>query len=111
MKWGFGWEMGPFETWDAIGMEKSVEKMKNDGVEVPEWVTEMLAKGHTSFYLEENGERFFYKNGEYRLIDSNPKAIDLKKLKKQKGVIKKNSGASLIDLGDGVALLEFHSAE
>jgi 3-hydroxyacyl-CoA dehydrogenase len=109
MKWGFGWEMGPFETWDAIGLEKSVEKMKNDGLEIPAWVTEMLAKGQTSFYLEENGERFFYKNGEYRLVESNPKAIDLKQLKKQKGVIKKNGGASLLDLGDGVALLEFHS--
>ncbi|WHY76740.1 3-hydroxyacyl-CoA dehydrogenase NAD-binding domain-containing protein [Neobacillus sp. WH10] len=109
MKWGFGWEMGPFEAWDAIGVEKSVQKMKESGVEVPAWVTEMLEKGNSSFYLEENGELFFYHNGQYRLVEYNPKAIDLKKIKKQKGVIKKNSGASLIDLGDGVALLEFHS--
>lgn len=109
MKWGFGWDMGPFEAWDAIGVEKSVQKMKAAGVEVPAWVTEMLEKGNSSFYIEENGELFFYHNGQYRLVEYNPKAIDLKKLKKQKGVIKKNSGASLIDIGDGVALLEFHS--
>ncbi|MDP4163118.1 MAG: 3-hydroxyacyl-CoA dehydrogenase NAD-binding domain-containing protein [Bacillota bacterium] len=109
MKWGFGWEMGPFETWDAIGVEKSVTKMKEAGVDVPTWVCDMLEKGFTSFYKEENGELSFYSNGEYLPLDVNPKVIDLKKLKKQKGVIKKNSGASLIDLGDGVALLEFHS--
>jgi len=109
MKWGFGWETGPFETWDAIGVEKSVQKMKEAGLEVPAWVTEMLEKGHLSFYLEENGEKFYYDNGQYRLVEFNPKALDLKKIKKQKGVIKKNSGASLIDIGDGVALLEFHS--
>lgn len=109
MKWGFGWEMGPFETWDAIGVEKSIQKMKESGVEVPVWVTDMLEKGVTAFYKEENGELYFYDNGEYKLVEFNPKAIDLKKLKKQKGVIKRNSGASFIDLGDGVALLEFHS--
>ncbi|MBT2657423.1 enoyl-CoA hydratase/isomerase family protein [Bacillus sp. ISL-18] len=109
MKWGFGWDMGPFEAWDAIGVEKSAQKLKEAGVEVPVWVTNMLEKGHTSFYLEENGEQFYYDNGQYRLVETNPKAIDLKKIKKQKGVIKKNSGASLIDIGDGVALLEFHS--
>lgn len=105
MKWGFGWEMGPFETWDAIGVEKSVQKMKENGLEVPAWVTKMLEKGFTTFYKEES----FYDNGEYKPVEFNPKVMDLKKIKKQKGVIKKNSGASLIDIGDGVALLEFHS--
>ncbi|MED3714040.1 3-hydroxyacyl-CoA dehydrogenase/enoyl-CoA hydratase family protein [Neobacillus thermocopriae] len=109
MKWGFGWEHGPFEAWDAIGVEKSVQKMKEAGMEIPSWVTEMLDNGHTSFYKEENNELYFYHNGEYKLVEFNPKVIDLKKIKKQKGVIKKNSGASLIDIGDGVALLEFHS--
>lgn len=109
MKWGFGWEMGPFETWDAIGVEKSVQKMEDAGEEVPAWVKDMLEKGFGTFYKEEEGKQYFYHNGEYRLIEENPKAINLKQLKKQKGVIKKNTGASLIDLGDGVALLEFHS--
>ncbi|CAH2714424.1 putative 3-hydroxyacyl-CoA dehydrogenase [Neobacillus rhizosphaerae] len=109
MKWGFGWDMGPFEAWDAIGVEKSVQKIKEAGGEVPAWVTDMLEKGATSFYKEENGGLFYYDNGEYKQVEFNPKVIDLKKIKKQKGVIKKNSGASLIDLDDGVALLEFHS--
>ncbi|WP_110064809.1 3-hydroxyacyl-CoA dehydrogenase/enoyl-CoA hydratase family protein [Cytobacillus oceanisediminis] len=109
MKWGFGWELGPFETWDAIGVEKSVRKMEESGEEVPAWVKDMLEKGITSFYKEEEGQQYFYHNGEYKLMEENPKVINLKQLKKQKGVIKKNTGASLIDLGDGVALLEFHS--
>ncbi|MBT2687519.1 enoyl-CoA hydratase/isomerase family protein [Bacillus sp. ISL-47] len=109
MKWGFGWELGPFETWDAIGVEKSVQKMKEAGEEVPAWVKDMLAKGFTTFYKEEEGQLYFYHNGEYKLIEENPKVINLKQLKKKKGVIKKNTGASFIDLGDGVALLEFHS--
>lgn len=109
MKWGFGWELGPFETWDAIGVGKSVQKMEDAGEEVPAWVKDMLEKGFDSFYKEKEGKQYFYHNGEYRLIEENPKAINLKQIKKQKGVIKKNTGASLIDLGDGVALLEFHS--
>ncbi|MEH6987092.1 3-hydroxyacyl-CoA dehydrogenase/enoyl-CoA hydratase family protein [Cytobacillus firmus] len=109
MKWGFGWELGPFETWDAIGVEKSVQKMEEAGEEVPAWVKEMLEKGINSFYKEEEGRKYFYHNGEYRLIEENPKVLNLKQLKKQKGVIKKNTGASIVDIGDGVALLEFHS--
>lgn len=110
MKWGFGWELGPFEVWDAIGVEKSVKKMEEASLEVPAWVKEMLNNGHSSFYKEaEDGNLFFYQNGEYKPVVENPKNINIKRLKKQKGVIKKNSGASLIDLGDGVALLEFHS--
>ena len=109
MKWGFGWEMGPFEAWDAIGVEKSVNKMKENGLAVPEWVNSMLEAGHTSFYKQSDGELYFYHKGEYKQVEVNPKAIDIKKLKNKNGVIKKNSGASLIDMGDGVALLEFHS--
>lgn len=110
MKWGFGWSQGPFESWDALGVEKVVSRMEAEGLAVPAWVKEMLEKGIASFYKEdENGDVYFYHNGEYKLIEENPKVINLAKIKKQKGVIKKNSGASLIDIGDGVALLEFHS--
>ncbi|MGG5252102.1 3-hydroxyacyl-CoA dehydrogenase NAD-binding domain-containing protein [Neobacillus sp. SM06] len=109
MKWGFGWEMGPFETWDAIGVEKSVQKMKESGAEIPQWVTLMLEQGHTSFYKEENGQLYYYDHGKYIPVKVNPKAIRIEQLKKQNGVIKRNSGASLVDMGDGVALLEFHS--
>ncbi|EIJ80648.1 3-hydroxyacyl-CoA dehydrogenase NAD-binding protein [Bacillus methanolicus PB1] len=109
MKWGFGWELGPFETWDAIGLEKSLKKLEASGTEVPVWVKNMVEKGFSSFYKEEEGKVYFYHNGEYKLLEENPKATNINLLKKQKGVIKKNSGASLIDFGDGVALLEFHS--
>lgn len=105
MKWGFGWEMGPFEMWDAIGVAKSVEKMEAEGETVPAWVKEMLAAGQESFYQEKS----FYFKGESKTIEQNPKIITLKDLKKADKVIFKNSGASLIDIGDDVALLEFHS--
>ncbi|MGN1400134.1 MAG: 3-hydroxyacyl-CoA dehydrogenase NAD-binding domain-containing protein [Bacillus sp. (in: firmicutes)] len=109
MKWGFGWQQGPFEMWDSIDIGKSVAKMKEEGRSIPAWIDDMLEKGFTSFYKEEDGNVLYYDNGEYKVLEENPKAINLKRLKKQKGVIKKNTGASLIDLGDGVALLEFHS--
>ena len=109
MKWGFGWQQGPFEIWDSIGLEKSVTKIKEEGKTVPTWIEKMIADGVTSFYKEEDGDVYYYCNGEYKLLQENPKVINLKQLKKKNGVIKKNSGASLIDLGDGVALLEFTS--
>jgi 3-hydroxyacyl-CoA dehydrogenase len=109
MKWGFGWEVGPFELWDAIGVKQSIEIMETKGFSVPVWVKEMVEKGNETFYRKENGVLFFYLNGEYRQVIKNAKIIDLKTHKEVNGVIKKNSGASLIDLGDDVALLEFHS--
>ncbi|MCZ0068805.1 3-hydroxyacyl-CoA dehydrogenase/enoyl-CoA hydratase family protein [Bacillus sonorensis] len=111
MKWGFGWSEGPFEMWDSIGVKKSVAKLEAGGWKIADWVKEMLGKGHESFYLHENGKTFFYdiKSGDYRALQENKKNIHLSSIKETKGVIKKNSGASLIDLGDDVALLEFHS--
>ncbi|PKR78064.1 3-hydroxyacyl-CoA dehydrogenase [Halalkalibacillus sediminis] len=109
MKWGFGWDLGPFEMWDAIGVKESVDRMKEEGTQVPTWVESMLEQGHESFYKTENGKLYFYHNGEYVEKDVNKKEINLKLHKQANGVIKKNSGSSLIDLGDDVALLEFHS--
>jgi 3-hydroxyacyl-CoA dehydrogenase len=109
MKWGFGWEVGPFELWDALGVSKSIDQMEQQGLEVPIWVKEMVENGNETFYRKENGVLFFYNQGEYRQVRQNPKVIDLKTHKEVNGVIKKNSGASLIDLGDDVALLEFQS--
>ncbi|WP_042142922.1 3-hydroxyacyl-CoA dehydrogenase/enoyl-CoA hydratase family protein [Paucisalibacillus sp. EB02] len=109
MKWGFGWEIGPFETWDAIGLRASVERMKEEGENVSGWVLELLESGHESFYKQDNGEVFYLDNNEYKKQKFNPKEINIKRLKDVNGVIKKNSGASVVDIGDGVALLEFHS--
>jgi 3-hydroxyacyl-CoA dehydrogenase len=111
LKWGFGWEIGVFEAWDAIGVKESVERMREEGQPVPANVEKMLASGAFSFYKEENGYRSFYDlvKGEYRAVPDRPGVTILKELKARTGVIKSNPGASLIDLGDGVACLEFHS--
>ncbi|TGB02226.1 3-hydroxyacyl-CoA dehydrogenase/enoyl-CoA hydratase family protein [Halobacillus salinus] len=109
MRWGFGWELGPFEMWDAIGLRSSVERMKSEGETVPAWIEQMLENGDEAFYKKENGNVYFYHQGSYQQQTFNPKNINLKRLKESTEVIKKNAGASLIDLGDGVAGLEFHS--
>jgi len=111
MKWGFNWELGPFETWDAIGLVRSVERMKSEGVAVPEWVEAWIAEGNTSFYKGENGQKFVKAatDSSYKQLQQPAEVIDLRQLKDQGKVIKSNAGASLIDLGDGVACLEFHS--
>ncbi|MBU8906626.1 3-hydroxyacyl-CoA dehydrogenase/enoyl-CoA hydratase family protein [Desertibacillus haloalkaliphilus] len=106
MKWGFGWELGPFETWDAIGVEESVKRMEAEGETVPAWVKDMLASGQTSFYKNRNE---YFHNGDYAIKQENKKNIHLKTVKENGNVILKNSGATLLDLGDGVAGLEFHS--
>ncbi len=110
MKWGFGWEMGPFETWDAIGVEKSVARMKEEGETIPALVEELLASGKTSFYQKSEGRvAAFAVGGAYKGIEEKKEKINLAALKEQGKLIKKNAGASLIDLGDGVACLEFTS--
>lgn len=111
MRWGFGWELGPFEVWDAIGVEKSVSRMKEEGMSVPANVEQMLASGATSFYKKEDGQQFYFDfaSGTYVSLADQPGVLILKSIKDRTGVIKKNAGASLIDIGDGVACLEFHS--
>src|SRR5215510_1409855 len=111
MRWGFNWELGPFEVWDAIGVEKSVAKLKEEGRAVPANVQAMLDAGMKSFYKKKDGQQFYYDfaSEEYRPLADPPGTIILKSLKDRTGVIKKNSGASMIDLGDGVACVEFHS--
>ena len=111
MKWGFGRKMGPFEAWDAIGLGKSVAKMKEAGYEIPAWVEEMLAAGKESFYKKEAGVLYYYDpaSKEYKEVPLKPGIILLPSLKDQKKVVAGNTGATLIDIGDGVACLEFHT--
>ena len=111
MRWGFGWELGPFEVWDAIGVEKSVARMREEGLSVPANVEMLLDSGAKSFYKKDNGQQsyFDFASGQYAPLSEPAGTIILKSVKDKTGVIRKNSGASLIDIGDGVACLEFHS--
>ncbi|NNL43650.1 MAG: 3-hydroxyacyl-CoA dehydrogenase/enoyl-CoA hydratase family protein, partial [Desulfobacterales bacterium] len=111
MKWGFNFEMGPFEAWDAIGVKESVEKMKKDGLKVPQLVIGMLESGCTSFYKSENGKTFFYdfKSNDYKELIVSKNIISLKALRGADKVVKTCASASLIDIGDGVFCCEFHT--
>jgi len=111
MKWGFAWKMGPFEVWDAIGVGKSVEKMKAAGMEIPAWVQKMLDSGKESFYKKEKGTAYYYDftSGDYKEVEVKPGIILLPALKDREKLVADNPGASLIDIGDGVACLEFHT--
>lgn len=111
LKWGFNWELGPFETWDAIGVKESVARMSKEGKRIPPLVERLLAQGKESFYCRRNGQIFFFdlQLGDYKKVPENPRLILLPALKEQNKVVKTNAGASLIDLGDGVACLEFHT--
>jgi 3-hydroxyacyl-CoA dehydrogenase len=111
LKWGFGREMGPFEVWDAIGVRESVAKMKESGYEVPAWVHEMLEKGKESFYTKEAEVLSYYDfvSKEYREVTVKPGIILLPSLKEREKKVAGNIGASLIDIGDGVACLEFQT--
>ncbi len=111
MKWGYGWELGPFETWDAIGIERSVVRMKDEGKKVPKWVDEMLASGRATFYSLDKGE---FKH--YSPVKKSPLEIELSekslnlRIEKSKGnLIERDWSASLIDLGDGILNVEYHS--
>ncbi len=111
MKWGYNFEMGPFETWDAIGVDTSVKKMEAEGLLVPTPVKEMLAKGHSTFYKTEGGNGYFYDfaEGGYREIKVSPGAISLAARKGAGKAVKTCKSASLVDIGDGVFCCEFHT--
>lgn len=111
MKWGFNWELGPFETWDAIGVQESVERMEKEGLSVPAFVKDVWEKGEGTFYKKDGRTRYYFdfNAGEYKPIEVPETTIILGDLKNEGKTIKENYGASLIDIGDGVALLEFHT--
>jgi 3-hydroxyacyl-CoA dehydrogenase len=111
VRWGFNHQFGTFELWDVIGVAKSVAKMRGDGREIPSLVMKLLDSGKKSFYERREGRTFYFDvaTGDYKEVGPRPGVLVLKSLKERQSVIKKNSGASLIDIGDGVACLEFHS--
>jgi 3-hydroxyacyl-CoA dehydrogenase len=110
MKAGFGWDLGPFEYWDAIGVKESMALMEQMKLPPNQWVTDMLAAGNTSFYKIENGVRKFYdiSSKTYKVIPGTEQFISLDVIRATKTVWK-NSGTTLTDLGDGILNLEFHT--
>ncbi len=114
MRLGFNWELGPFELWDAAGVEATVARMKKEGKPVAANAEKLLAAGKKIWYIDDpsaaSGRAYFdLRTGEYKSVEV-PKGVwSVAVAKKSHGVVKKNSGASLIDLGDGVGCIEFHS--
>jgi 3-hydroxyacyl-CoA dehydrogenase len=111
MKWGYNHQLGPFETWDAIGVREAVEVMKKLKKKVPKKIEEMLKKGFESFYQKKADGLYFYdfEKKDYVLLEANPRIILLPDLKDRQKLVKKNLSATLVDIGDGVACLEFHT--
>jgi 3-hydroxyacyl-CoA dehydrogenase len=112
MRWGFNWQLGPFETWDALGVAWIADKLRKEGRVVPPLVEDMLAKGQTSFYQREGSQPNYFdvQRKEFAPVPARPNVLLLVDHKKDPShIIKKTPGASLLDLGDGVACLEFHS--
>jgi 3-hydroxyacyl-CoA dehydrogenase len=111
MEWGFAWELGPFAIWDALGVKESAARMAAEGIMVASWVEKMLAQGHSSFYRDQNGVRQVYgmASGTYVAIEQDPRFQTVASLKARDGVVMENDAASLVNAGDGVLLLEFHS--
>ncbi|TCP22968.1 3-hydroxyacyl-CoA dehydrogenase [Tenacibaculum skagerrakense] len=110
MKAGFGWENGPFEIWDAVGVEKGIELMKAEGKEPAAWVTEMVAKGETAFYTVKEGATYYYDVNEKAQVKKpgQDSFIILDNIRKSNEVFK-NSGVVIEDLGDGILNCEFQS--
>ena len=112
MKWGYANEVGPFEMWDNIGVAESVKKMEADGMKVPASIKKMLEKGNKTFYKIEGGKKFFYDlvKQEYKPVITSENCLFLDVFKaEKKNIVKSNDSCSLIDIGDGVFNLEFHS--
>jgi 3-hydroxyacyl-CoA dehydrogenase len=107
MRWGFAWDHGPFETWDGLGVADTVAKMEAAGIKPAAWVKEMLAAGRQSFY---EGDTYWDpKSKSAKKVPVSPRELSLKTVKAQKKLVFQNDGASLWDIGDRIACLEFHT--
>jgi 3-hydroxyacyl-CoA dehydrogenase len=107
VEWGFGYELGPFRAWDAIGVADGVARMEALGIEVPAWVKEMLAAGRQSFYRD--GQVYSPLAAAYQPVPADPEVIELDRLKAEGAEVAGNGSASLVDLGDGVLCFELHA--
>jgi 3-hydroxyacyl-CoA dehydrogenase len=111
MRWGFGWELGPFEIWDAIGVQRTAKASERSGKLMPPLITRVLASPNKSFYESEKGTTRYFdlESSALAPVPEPPGILILKSLKDRTPVVQENSGASLIDLGDGVLCCEFHA--
>ena len=111
MRFGFGWEMGPFEIWDAIGVSESIARMKAENKNIPDWVTQMLEKGHNTFYKYLDGFNCYWDSNkeDYLPISTSPKELRFTDLQYNGSLIENHWSASIVDLGDEVAGVNFHS--
>jgi 3-hydroxyacyl-CoA dehydrogenase len=111
MRWGFGWELGPFEIWDALGVDRASRRMERDGKSLPPLVTRLLGSGADRFYRRESGRLYAFDLAALKQVEveEQPGVIVLRSLHERERVVASNPGASLLDLGDGVACFEFHS--
>lgn len=107
---GFAWELGPFQTWDIVGFDKGLEFIAKEGKEVANWITEMKAAGFTSFYKTENGQKMFYDiaTKSYKVIPGTEELVMLDALRSENKVWG-NQDTTIVDLGDGILNLEFHT--
>jgi 3-hydroxyacyl-CoA dehydrogenase len=110
MNAGFGWETGPFEKWDALGVESTIKEMEAAGYKPADWIYEMLQNGATSFYKVQDGKRLYYDiaSKTYQVIPGTEDFILLDNIRST-STIWKNSGTTIFDLGDGILNLEFHT--
>lgn len=111
MRWGYAHELGPFELWDALGVSETAREMEANGLEVAPWVKEMLDVGNETFYRSQDGLLSYYDQARKTYIAEalDERKIELRSLKAAGRVVRENKGASLINLGDGVVCLEFHT--
>ena len=110
LKAGFGWELGPFETWDIVGLDKGLELISKEGKSAASWVTEMSKNGVKSFYKSEGGNKMYYNisKQEYQIIPGTEDRVILDSLRDDNKVWG-NSDTTLVDIGDGILNLEFHT--
>jgi 3-hydroxyacyl-CoA dehydrogenase len=114
MRAGFNWELGPFELWDAVGVPVTIERMKSAGMQLAPVLEKLLQSGFTSWYRDDkaarSGRAYFDPDSQsYKPVPQHEGTISVRAVRKLKGVVKSNPGASLLDLGDGIGCIEFHT--
>lgn len=109
MRTGFNWELGPFEMWDAAGVSNTTGKLRAQGRTLPAALEKLLASGSESWYRNSGAEYFDPRSSTWLAVESSSAAVTLTRAKRSGGIVAENPGASLIDVGDGIACIEFHT--